>query len=73
MDRTTCIRNANWIVSWEPGVGHHYLRGADQHACSGNTIDFIGLRFTGPVDEEIDGAGLMVMPGLISLHGHPTS
>lgn len=73
MAGVTCIREADWIVAWDRAAGGHcYLQGADL-AFSGNTIDFVGPRYGGPADTEIDGAGLCVMPGLISLHTHPTN
>ncbi len=73
MAGTTCIRNADWIIAWdEASGGHHYLRGGDV-AFTGGAIDFVGKRYGGPADEEIDGAGICVMPGLINIHCHPTN
>ena len=73
MSQTTCIRNADWVVSWNAGKQRHqYLRDADV-AFTGNAIEFVGPRYTGPVDHEIDGGGLMVMPGLVNIHCHPTN
>ena len=73
MSRTVCIRNAEWVVGWdEAGRGHRYRRGIDV-AFAGNTIEFVGERYAGTVDEEIDGAGLCVMPGLVNIHAHPTN
>lgn len=73
MSQTTCIRNADWVVSWNAEKQRHqYLRGADV-AFTGNTIEFVGPRYTGPVNDEIDGNDLMVMPGLVNIHCHPTN
>lgn len=73
MAGTTCIRNTDWVVAWDTAAsGHRYLRNGDV-AFSGNTIDFVGPRYTGPVDDEIDGAGICVMPGLVNIHCHPTN
>ena len=73
MSQTTCIRNADWVVSWDAETQRHqYLRGADV-AFTGNKIEFVGKRYSGPVDDEIDGSSLMVMPGLVNIHCHPTN
>ena len=73
MKQTTCIRKADWVVSWNGDKRRHqYLRAADV-AFTGNKIEFVGPRYTGPVDDEIDGADLMVMPGLVNIHCHPTN
>ncbi len=53
MSQTTCIRNADWVVSWNAEKQRHqYLRGADV-AFTGNKIEFVGKRYSGPVDDEI--------------------
>ncbi len=73
MSRTTCIRDADWVVSWNAAKQRHqYLRGADV-AFTDDRIDYVGPRHTGAVDDEIDGAGLMVMPGLVNIHCHPSN
>lgn len=73
MARTTCIRSADWVVAWDAKTARHkYLRGADV-AFSGDTIVHVGGRYAGAVDREIDGAKLMVMPGLINVHTHCAS
>ena len=73
MARTTCIRSADWVVAWDAKAGRHkYLRGADV-AFSGDGIVHVGGRYAGAVDREIDGARLMVMPGLINVHTHTAS
>lgn len=73
MAATTCIRNADWVVAWDEATGAHcYLRDADV-AFTGGVIDYVGPRFAGHCDDEIDGAGLCVMPGLVNIHSHPTN
>ena len=68
--RTTCIRKAAWAVVFDPARGTHvYMRDADI-AFTGDTIVHAGGLFTGPVDHIIDGAGLLVIPGLVNVHGH---
>ncbi len=68
---TTLIRNAATIVAWQDGR-HAYMPGADL-AFSGGAITFVGRGYDGPADEIIEGRGLMVMPGLINIHCHPSS
>jgi len=73
MGRTTCIRSAAWVVAWDAAQRRHvYQRDADV-AFRGDTITFVGRSYEGVVDETIDGRALVVMPGLIDLHAHPTT
>ena len=68
MTWTTCIRDADWVVAWDGATGRHqYLKGADV-AFTGDAIVFVGADYGGTVDEEVSGAGLMVMPGLVDIH-----
>ncbi len=71
MAKTSCIRNAAWVAAWDESAdAHMYLRDVDV-VFTGNTIDFVGKGYEGAADEEIDGRGLFVMPGLVNLHCHP--
>jgi 5-methylthioadenosine/S-adenosylhomocysteine deaminase len=73
MPQTTCIRNAAWIVAWDPTTENHgYLRDGDL-VFSGDSITFVGTNYTGDADETIDGRDLMVMPGLVDIHSHPST
>ncbi|TPG47280.1 N-ethylammeline chlorohydrolase [Roseomonas nepalensis] len=70
---TTVIRNADVVVAWDASAGRHvYMQDSDV-AFDGGTITFVGRGYTGPAEEEIQGAGLMVMPGLVNIHSHPSS
>ena len=70
---TTCIRNAAWIIAWDPTIARHaYLRNADL-VFQADRISFIGRHYRGPADSEIDGTDRMVMPGLVNIHAHPSS
>ncbi|MSU90844.1 amidohydrolase family protein [Rhodobacteraceae bacterium 2CG4] len=72
MTETTCIRAADWIIAWdEHKEAHTYLRGGDV-AWTGDRLRQVGGRFDGLVDTEVDGSRLLVMPGLIDMHCHPT-
>jgi len=70
---TTVIRNADLVVAWDAATHQHiYLPDADV-AFAGGTLTFVGRGYTGPAEEEISGRGLMVMPGLVNIHSHPSS
>ena len=69
----TLIRNADVVVAWdEAAKTHAYLTGGDV-AFEGGALRFVGRGYDGPAEEVIDGAGLMVMPGLVNIHTHPSS
>jgi len=73
MPKTTRISNAAWIVAWDTATkSHAYLQGGDL-VFRGDAITFVGQNYAGDVDETIDGADLMVMPGLIDIHSHPST
>ena len=73
MAHTTCIRNAAWVIAWDATAGTHvYLRDADL-AFSGNTIVHVGKSWPGTADTTIDGRALMLMPGLVDIHSHPST
>lgn len=64
----TKIRNAEWAIVWN-GSSHEYRKSIDI-VFEGDTILFVGSAYDGTVDETIDGAGLMFMPGLVDAHSH---
>ena len=67
----TVIRNAEWVVGWDSQSNSHvYLRDTDL-AFVGKMITYVGKSYQGPSDLQIDGKGLMVMPGLVNIHAHP--
>ena len=73
MAKTTVIRNAAWVVAWNGAAErHHYSRDVDV-AFAGNESVHVGSDYDRPVESEIAGNDLMVMPGLINIHSHPTS
>lgn len=77
MPQTTVVRNADWIVAWDGAAGadagrHCYRRNGDV-AFTDDAVVQVGGSFEGHADREIDGAGLMVMPGLVNVHSHPMS
>ena len=73
MPTTTCIRDAGCIIAWDNTDRRHaYLTGGDV-VFAGETLTFVGKHYDGAADVTIDGRGLMVMPGLIDLHSHPST
>jgi 5-methylthioadenosine/S-adenosylhomocysteine deaminase len=69
----TVIRNAGMVIGWDAATGsHRYLPDADV-AFEGGALTFVGRGYTGVADTVIDGAGMMVMPGLVNIHSHPSS
>ena len=70
---TTLIRNADFVIAWDASASNHaYMPGGDV-AFEDGVIRFVGRGYDGPADTIIDGAGFMVMPGLINIHSHPSS
>jgi cytosine/adenosine deaminase-related metal-dependent hydrolase len=70
---TTLIKNAELAVAWDASESRHaYLPDADV-AFEDGTIRFVGRHYEGAADTTVDGAGLMVMPGLVNIHSHPSS
>jgi 5-methylthioadenosine/S-adenosylhomocysteine deaminase len=69
----TLIRNADIVVAWDLSTQTHvYMPDADVVFDSG-TLTFVGRNHQGSAEETIQGRGLMVMPGLVNIHSHPSS
>lgn len=69
----TVIRNAAFVVAWDAAAkAHAYMPDADV-AFRDGALTFIGRGYDGAADTVVDGAGLMVMPGLVNIHSHPSS
>lgn len=69
--RRRCIRNAAWVVAWDDTSDDHVYRRNIDVVFSEDGIEAIEPGCSIPVDEEIDGTGLLVIPGLIDIHSHP--
>ncbi|MDJ0387061.1 amidohydrolase family protein [Roseomonas sp. E05] len=70
---TTVIRNADLVIAWDAAEQQHiYLTDAEV-AFRDGAITFVGRGYDGPAEEAIDGKGMMVMPGLVNIHCHPSS
>jgi 5-methylthioadenosine/S-adenosylhomocysteine deaminase len=71
--QTTLIRRADRVVAWDEAEGAHvYLTDADVAFAEGK-LKFVGRGYDGAAEVVIDGRGLMVMPGLIDIHSHPST
>ncbi|MGE0418513.1 MAG: amidohydrolase family protein [Acetobacteraceae bacterium] len=69
----TVIRKAAMVVGWDTANDAHvYLPDADV-AFDGGVLTYIGRDYAGPADTVLDGKDLMVMPGLVNIHSHPSS
>ena len=70
---TTLIKGADLVVAWDASEKRHaYMPGGDV-AFEDGVIRFVGRNYEGVADEVISGSGLMVMPGLVNIHSHPSS
>jgi cytosine/adenosine deaminase-related metal-dependent hydrolase len=73
MPKTTWIKGADWVIAWDQAAGcQSYLQNGDL-VFGASEITFVGQNYRGDADEIIDGRGLLVMPGLIDLHSHPST
>jgi len=68
---TTLIQNAAWVIAWDETACRQAYRRQVDLAFNDGQISFLGKNFSGTAERIIDGAGLMVMPGLIDIHSHP--
>ncbi len=71
--RTTVIRGAAWVVAYDAARGGHAYRRDVDVAFSGDRIVHVGPGYAGPAATEVDGRGLLVLPGLVNVHSHPSS
>lgn len=69
----TRIADADVVIAYRADIDDHvYLRNADvvfDHA----GVRHVGPAYSEPVDRTISGKGLMVMPGLVDVHSHPST
>ena len=70
---TTLIKNAELAVAWDSSAKAHTYAPDTDVAFADGTLTFVGRGYDGPADTVIDGRGLMVMPGLVNIHSHPSS
>lgn len=72
-NKTTVIRNADWIVAWSAEERRHEYRRDGDVAWRGRDLVHVGGKYAGKGDTEIDGRGRLVMPGFVNVHTHPGS
>jgi cytosine/adenosine deaminase-related metal-dependent hydrolase len=73
VDKTTVIRNADWIVAWNAWERRHEYRCDGDVAWRGPDLVHVGGKYAGTGDTEIEGRGRLVMPGFVNVHAHPSS
>ncbi|MBX9698143.1 MAG: amidohydrolase family protein, partial [Acetobacteraceae bacterium] len=77
MPSPTLIRNAAWAVVWDAVAARHaYARGVDIRLEAGRVAAITPHHPGAPPPtgaEVIEAAGLMVLPGLVNIHTHPTT
>jgi cytosine/adenosine deaminase-related metal-dependent hydrolase len=71
-ETVTLVRNARTVVAWDQSRQSHVYRAGLDVAFSRSGIVFVGNDYQGGASRIIDGAGLMVMPGLVDIHSHPS-
>ena len=69
----TVIRNADVVLAWDDATHQHVYMPNGDLAFEDGRILFVGRDYAGPADETISGTGMMVMPGLVNIHSHPSS
>jgi cytosine/adenosine deaminase-related metal-dependent hydrolase len=70
---TTLIRRADFVIAWDAANNRHVSMPEADVAFTDGVISFVGRGYDGVADTIIDGAGRMVMPGLVNIHSHPSS
>lgn len=63
----TLIRG-RWVVGYRDG-GHVVIPNGEV-VYEGNTVEFVGRDYDGPIDRRVDADNKLVIPGLISTHLH---
>jgi cytosine/adenosine deaminase-related metal-dependent hydrolase len=69
----TLIRNADIVLAWDEARKQHVYMPNGDVAYEDGKLLFVGRDYAGPVHETISGTGMMVMPGLVNIHSHPSS
>lgn len=74
MTDVTLVRNARFAIAWDAQAQRHVYRTGVDVAFAGREITHLGPAYAGPAPARvIEGRDLMVMPGLVDLHAHPSS
>lgn len=71
MKKLTWIKNISWLVAWNRETeNHEYICNADL-VFSDDEIVFAGTGYSQDAETIKDGTGILVIPGMLSLHTHP--
>jgi cytosine/adenosine deaminase-related metal-dependent hydrolase len=73
VSNVTVIRNASTVIGWRHSTQKHVYLTDQDVAFDADQILHVGPNYAGAAEREIDGRGLMVMPGLVDIHCHPFS
>src|SRR5947207_5322733 len=73
--RPSLIRNASWAIGWDGGGGHAYRSNVDVRLRDGQIVAIApgGTLETTAADVLLEARGLMLMPGLVDIHSHPST
>jgi len=74
--RPNSIRNVAWAVLRDGTARRHvYRRDVDIFLDNGRVTEIApaGARATGPGEQALDGRDMLVMPGLVNIHSHPST
>jgi cytosine/adenosine deaminase-related metal-dependent hydrolase len=70
---TTVIAKAEVVIAYDASAKTHVYRTDCDVAFDEGGIRFVGPGYAGKADRRIEGGGLMVMPGMVNIHSHPSS
>lgn len=70
---TTVFRNAAWLVAWDAATARHVYRRDVDLVIRDGAIVFLGDRYDGSADVEVDSAERLILPGFVNIHTHPSS
>ena len=73
MSKTTVFRRAAWLVAWDDERASHVYRRDIDLAIRGSDIVFVGKNYPEVGDSEVDCSRLLLLPGLVNIHSHPSS
>ncbi|WP_210496553.1 amidohydrolase family protein [Microvirga antarctica] len=70
--KTTVIKAASWVVAYDEATDRHVYRTDCDVAFRGDRFVLADAAIAASADEVIDGRNLMVMPGFVDIHSHPS-
>ena len=69
----TRIANAERVIAYDQAADTHVYRDGIDVVFDESRILHVGSGYQGTAGTSIDGRGVMVMPGLVNVHSHPSS